>query len=149
MSHSTHTPGDGDLPTRPARVHDVACVEIEIDDWAAGKGWTSDGVFERAAGEPGALGAGVFTVRVGERTFTCLRVIDVDEDAGEDGILVEAYLEPGGRTVLFRRYNGRLWKLGPTRPPWDEALPEHRCLVIDGVVFVHWYDCLTDATGGG
>ena len=61
---------------------------------------------------------------------------------------MEAYLEKNGRTVLFRRYNGRKWKLGGERRPWDEAFPEHRRLVIEGVTYVHWYDCLTGLACG-
>lgn len=193
--------------TRKARVHDLACVEIEVDEWEPDKGWkanerttfgrltddevqwlaicrtvggerrlstfldetfqadwgkadprhlsdggrfleTHPGVFQRRNGDPGAIGAGIYSVCIGSRHFTCLRVIDVEEKPTEQGILVEAYVEETGRTVLFRRYNGRLWRLGNERPPWDEALPEQGRLTIDGVVFIHWYDCLTDLACG-
>jgi len=60
---------------------------------------------------------------------------------------VEAYLARSGRTVLFRRYNGRLWKT-KDKPPWDERFPDHNRVVINGVTFVHWYDCLTDLACG-
>lgn len=105
------------------------------------------GVFsqrERAAGE---AGVGMFTVRVGGRQFTCLRVIAVDPEQS-DGILMEVYLTREGRTVLCRRYNERSWGRERGRPPWDEALPDHQRLVIDGMTFVHWYDCLTGLTLG-
>jgi hypothetical protein len=96
----------------------------------------------------------MFRVRVGRRAFTCLRVFQVQDgqSAFERGILVEAYLTRSGRTVLFRRYNGRLWQIhrGSTcgGPPWDERLPEHARIVIDGATFVHWYDCLSGLACG-
>lgn len=101
------------------------------------------GVFalrERAAGE---IGAGMFAVHIGERQFTCLRVIDASPNPSErDATLIEAYLTEEGRTVLCRRYNARLWGSERGRAPWDEAFPDHQRFVVDGVAFVHWYDCL-------
>ena len=107
-----------------------------------------DGSFQQQNQSPEALGAGMYSLRIGDRKFTCLRVLDVEEEPAEEGILVEAFLTRQGRTVLFRRYNGRLWGKSHGRPPWDEALPDHARLVIDGVVFVHWYDCLTGLACG-
>lgn len=93
---------------------------------------------------------GVCEVTIGSHTFTCLRVIDVRPELNEKGILMEAYLTREGRTVLCRRYNGRLWKYGRKYAgddrPWDERFPDHNRIVIDGVTFVHWYDCLTGLT---
>jgi hypothetical protein len=107
----------------------------------------AEGLFAQQDAAPGEIGAGMFSVRIGNRCFTCLRVIDVDEKPREEQTLVEAYLTEDGRTVLFRRYNGRQWKLGERRP-WDEELPDHQRLVIDGTTFVHWYDCLTGLACG-
>jgi len=101
----------------------------------------------------GAQGTGTFRVQVGQRSFTCLRVLDLEGEPSEQGILMEAYLTRSGRTVLARRYNGRLWKVDPKgdakkRRPWDERLPSAPRLVIGGATFVHWYDCLSDAACG-
>jgi hypothetical protein len=98
-------------------------------------------------------GIGVCQVAIGGRSFTCLRVLDVGPVISEDGILMEGYLTREGRTVLCRRYNGRQWHRAPgsahaQEPPWDERFPEHRRIVIDGVTFVHWYDCLSDRACG-
>lgn len=94
------------------------------------------------------IGAGFYSVRIGENEFTCLRVLELTTapSPSEEGILVEAYLTAEGRTVLFRRYNGRRWRVGRGEPydkPWDEQLPRAARLVINDVTFVHWYDCLT------
>ncbi len=196
---------------RAASVHDLDCVEIEVDEWpvakSSGRGpaqwvmfgrvtdeavqWLAtmriaegkrdlytflDEGFDEDWGEaprkledrgvyvpqrdgslkrrrrratPEATGAGVFRVSVGGSASTCLRVLDVGDAPSETGTLVEAYVNRKGRTVLFRRYNGRLWAVGKGAgydgPPWDERLPDHQRIVIDGATFVHWYDCVTDA----
>jgi len=117
-----------------------------------------DGGF-RIAGGPDktvhdVLAQGMFRVTVGERRFTCLRVIDLRTGVGGSGqlereILSESFYTRRDRLVLFRRYNGRLWAIdraGRGGRPWDEQLPDHARLVIDGAVFVHWYDCLTDVS---
>jgi hypothetical protein len=92
-----------------------------------------DGSYKITAGQ--CLGAGVYDVTVGGRTFLCLRVLDMTPDGGE---LVEACVEGGGRTVLFRRYDSRYYRGG------DLVLqyPDNRRIVIDGVVYVH-----SDCTG--
>ncbi len=68
-------------------------------------------------GASGALGAGMFTVKVGEKQFRCLRVLDVQEGPSEERELFEAHVTRSGRTVLARRYNGRRWKTGEGKPP--------------------------------
>ncbi len=101
------------------------------------------------------FGAGMFRVRVGQRSFTCLRVIDIAIRTSprqvsqlEREILAESYYTQSDRLVLFRRHNGRLWKTQRKGPyagtAWDQRLPDNARLVINGATFVHWYDCLTD-----
>jgi len=94
-------------------------------------------------------------VKIAQRTFTCLRVFDIERlyDVPErNSILAEAYLTRSGRTVLFRRYNARLWALHPEStydgPPWDERFPQNTVIVINGITFVHWYDVLSDLACG-
>jgi hypothetical protein len=41
-----------------------------------------------------------------------------------------------------------LWNVKDGKPTWDERLPDAARLVINGIVYVHWYDCLTDTTMG-
>lgn len=100
-------------------------------------------VFSRRADQPDSSVVGVWVVTVGERAFRCLRVIDVGP-VSEEEVLIEAFVDERGRTVLARRYNGRLWAQSRYKTPWDERLPDALRIVIDGVTFVHWYDCLTD-----
>lgn len=193
--------------TRPAEIHGVSGVEVEVREWAPQAGWsdrdrtvygrlTKDkvewlavsrldggkrilrsylddgfeadwGSGERALEDRGQLqelrdgslrlkrrtagvvGAGMFSVQIGSRrACTCLRVIDTSGEPDEGGELVEAYLNRAGRTVLFRRYNGLRWRTKDGDPTWLEKLPGHAQLVVNGVTFVHWYDCLTHTALG-
>lgn len=55
---------------------------------------------------------------------------------------METFIDRSGRTVLLRRYNGRLWA-GAGAREWDRELPGNEVLTVEGVKYVHWYDCLT------
>ena len=115
----------------------------------------SDGALTKNPDAPQVFSHGLYTVRIGDRTFECMRVFDIDEDASERAVLVMAYVTRAGRTVLFRRFNGNLWGKRE-KPPhswgvemtWEEDLPHTDRLVIDGVKYVHHYDSLTDAACG-
>jgi len=199
---------------RPARIHDLDCVEVEVEEWPVAESSTrgpahwlmygrltddkaqwlasmrvadgkrvlytfldegfdedwgeaprrmedrgayvkqQDGSFKRRRGRvsPEGIGAGMFRVQIAQRSFTCLRVLDGGLAPSETETLVEAYVNKKGRTVLFRRYNGRLWAIGGGSGydglPWDQRFPDHQRIVIDRVTFVHWYDCLTDIACG-
>jgi hypothetical protein len=114
-------------------------------------------------GGPGRLGdelaAGMFTVAIGPRSFTCLRTLSLDtvslaKQSLERQAMAEHFYAETGKLVLFRRYNGRTWKAHRTAPPgrsgqtWDQRLPDNQRLRIDNALFVHWYDCLTDVSLG-
>lgn len=104
-----------------------------------------DGSFKQQLQSIDAPGAGLCKVQVGNRGFTCLRVYDIKSEPTDQGTLMEAYLTQEGRTVLCRRYNGTRWQRAGDSSvlPWDEELPDADQLTVDGVTFVHWYDCLT------
>ncbi len=131
---------------------------------AGGLTVNKDGTFTLAV-PPGnssnlTLAAGMFRVGVGDKRVTCLRVIDLlaktsslrHRVALERETLAESFYTRQGQVILFRRYNGRLWRAQKKSPyggrPWDERFPGHARLVINGAVFVHWYDCLTDVACG-
>jgi hypothetical protein len=98
------------------------------------------------------LGDGLWRVRVGEREFECMRLLDVDPGSGTRGTLMEGYVDRNGRTVLCRRYNGTDWRRPSDPPPdwrpWDLRLPSAARLQVDGVTYVHWYDCLSASACG-
>ncbi|NKB66042.1 MAG: sigma-70 family RNA polymerase sigma factor [Candidatus Latescibacteria bacterium] len=115
----------------------------------------ADGSFSRRTDVPAIMGAGVFEVHVGAQHFTCLRVFDVEKEATERDVMVEAYITREGRSILFRRYNGDRWAKGDAPPhnfgselTWSEDLPHANRLIIDGVTYVHHYDNLTDVACG-
>ena len=81
-------------------------------------------------------GAGVYTVTVGKKSFACLRVLDLAV-ADESEEIGEAFVEPGGRTILYRQYRGRA--LDPDWAAWHDAHPEDK-LVVDGALFLR-RDC--------
>ena len=114
-----------------------------------------DGSFARQADAAQITGAGVFDVQIGRQHFTCLRVFEIEKEATERDVMIEAYITQAGRTVLFRRYNGNRWAKRDAPPhnwgeemTWEEDLPHTDRKVIDGVTYVHYYDNLTDAACG-
>ena len=96
-----------------------------------------DGSYRTTDGK--GIGAGSYDVTIGARTFHCLRVWDTGESGpSESEELSEAYIEPGGRVVLFREYWGR--RMGKGDTDWAEKYPNNIHIVIDGCVYVHC-DC--------
>lgn len=183
------------VATVPARIHQVDCVEIWVNEWSAWKDWPiwftpgfvygkiepdetrwiavikknedakvfdtfadegfeddwggcgkrklyddgryqlqADGSYRITDGK--GLGAGVYDVTVGGNTFCCLRVLDLDLSVPEDGELVEAYVECGGRTVFFRRYDGRFYRGSDL----VRKYPNNALIMINDIVYVHC-DC--------
>lgn len=90
----------------------------------------SDGSYKLTNGQ--GFGAGTYHVTIGENTFHCLRVIDVDISEEHGGELCEVYVEKGGRTVFFRRYDGRY-----LRGDLLKKFPNNRRIVINDIVYVH------------
>lgn len=82
------------------------------------------------------LGAGTYDVTIGERTFTCLRVLDVDISEPHGGELAEVFIESGGRTVFFRRYDGQHLR----GHDLVKKFPHNRRIVINDTTYVH-ADC--------
>ncbi len=58
------------------------------------------------------------------------------------GIVSEQYLDRGGRTVLWRRFNRDDWAIDRYGKKWSEMLPENEQITVNGQTYVHWYDCL-------
>jgi hypothetical protein len=92
-------------------------------------------------------GAGVYSVTVGRNNFTCLRVIDLDKN-DESTEFGEAFVEPGGRTILYRQYRGRA--MNNDWQEWRDTHPGAE-IRVDDALYMH-RDCsgrahtqLTDA----
>lgn len=108
-------------------------------------GWSekTDGHFSRDAQCPAMFADGVFAVHVGKRTFTCTRVVEMEQRATELDVIVLAYVADDGRTLLFRRYDGNRRVPRDESRNRDELLPQADRIVIDGMTFVHSYDYLS------
>jgi len=86
---------------------------------------------------------GRYTLTLGSKVYDTVRLVDIE--LGKNGIMLcEYYLDQNGRTILWRRFNHDCWALERYKKKWSELLPENERLYVNGEMFVHWYDCLTD-----
>ncbi len=83
---------------------------------------------------------GRYTLTLGEKIYDtdCIMMIY------EDGALTEQYVDEGGRTILWRRFNRDDWAIERYGKPWHELLPENERITVNGEMYVHWYDCVTE-----
>ena len=106
------------------------------------------GRLERADGTPEQFADGVYSVRLGETTFRCTRLVEMPLSPAEWDVVIVAYVDASGRTVLFRRYDDDRRKVPGESRPRREILAHAERLVIDGNTYVHSYDYLTSAACG-
>ncbi len=85
---------------------------------------------------------GRYTVTINGRTYDTVCVMDAY--TYNDGVVSEQYLDRNGRTILWRRFNRDDWAQTRYGKPWHEILPENERIKVNGVTYVHWYDCITD-----
>jgi RNA polymerase sigma factor (sigma-70 family) len=85
---------------------------------------------------------GRYTVIIGGKEYDCICVIDIE--TYNTGVLSEQFIDSNGRTVLWRRFNRDDWKQKTYKQPWSEKLPNNERLTVNGSLYVHWYDCITD-----
>ncbi len=94
---------------------------------------------------------GVSRVTVGDRSWTCLKVVMADQRCKSPKraptILAEWYVAKNGRTVFFRRYNGPHFT-SPDKPTSFESLKGNLEVRWHGVTFRHAYDCIPDIALG-
>ncbi|MBI3948516.1 MAG: hypothetical protein HY321_21565 [Armatimonadetes bacterium] len=105
------------------------------------------------------LAVGHNAVCIGDRTFECLRAVDIwrDREHPDADDLVDAYLTRDGRTALIRRFRTaeQLARerqcedehpdMGEPACPAGEELATMARLRYNGVDFHHWADVLTSA----
>ena len=85
---------------------------------------------------------GRYTITIGGKIYDCLCVIDVE--TYNSGVLSEQFIDANGRTVLWRRFNHDNWNHKTYKQPWSKKLPDNEQLTVNGELYVHWYDCITD-----
>lgn len=87
---------------------------------------------------------GRYTVTINSRSYDTVCVMDID--CYNDAVASEQYVDQNGRTVLWRRFNRDDWAIDRFADGklWHEFLPDNDRLSVNGVTYVHWYDCITD-----
>ena len=68
----------------------------------------------------------------------------IDAGTYNESILSEQFIDKNGRTILWRRFNQNNWAYERYGKLWSEALPDNERLTVNGEVYVHWYDCVSD-----
>ena len=84
---------------------------------------------------------GKYTVEINGKEYDTINLFNCDN---KHGIAVESYIDNNGRTVLWRRYNRNDWCFDKIGQLWSEKLPESKQIKINGELYVHYYDCISD-----
>ncbi len=100
--------------------------------------------------EDTASGAGVFSVSIGERHFTCLRVLELGIPLeSHDTHQTVSYVTEVGRTVLVRHFcHPEKTLLDDNGKPENVVVDNDHQLVVDRVTFAHWYDSFSNLAFG-
>ncbi len=85
---------------------------------------------------------GRYKVTINGKSYDTVCVMDIN--ACGCGVLSEQFLDRNGRTILWRRFNRDDWAIDRYQKKWSELLPENERLMVDGIPYVQWYDCITD-----
>lgn len=85
---------------------------------------------------------GRYTVTIGGKAYDTVCVMDIETYNG--GVVSEQFLDKNGRTILWRRFNRDDRDMERHNRKWSELLPENERITVNGQIYVHWYDCITD-----
>lgn len=85
---------------------------------------------------------GRYTVEICGKTYDTICLMNIGHF--DNCLAIEQYIDPNGRTVLWRRFNKNDWAYKRYNKTWEEMLPDNEKLIINGETFVHWFDCITD-----
>lgn len=97
-----------------------------------------EGVEASAGMKPAACGA--CTLRIGAESFVCLRMIQLEgRVSASTAPLTLGYIREDGRTLLVRHY---------CHPGAADPVDDTARLIVDGQVYVHWFDCLSNLALG-
>ena len=87
-------------------------------------------------------GIGRYTITIGGKSYDTVCVMDIE--TYNCGIVSEQFLDQNGKTILWRRFNRDDWAIDRYKKKWSEQLPDNEQLIINGITYVHWYDCITE-----
>lgn len=127
-----------------------------LNNWGFGENNCGNEIYIRAKGDITRNGSeircsdkkylldvvGRYKVTIGEREFDTICIVDVD--TYNPGVMSEQYLDQNGRTILWRRFNHDDWAFERYGQKWSEKLPDNERLTVNGELYVHWYDCVTN-----
>ena len=82
-------------------------------------------------------------VTIDGKTYDTVQLVDI-QSVGGSYMMSEYYLDKDGRTVLWRRFNRDDWAWSRYGKKWTEMLPDSERTTVNGEIYVHWYDCVTD-----
>ncbi len=85
---------------------------------------------------------GRYTVTINGKSYDTVCVMDIE--TYNTGVVSEQFLDKNGKTILWRRFNRNDWAFDRYGQLWSEILPENERLIINGQIYVQWYDCVTD-----
>ncbi len=85
---------------------------------------------------------GRYEVKIGGKVYDTICVMDIETYDGS--VVSEQYLDKNGRTILWRRFNRNDWAKDRYKKNWTDILPDNERITVNGEVYVHWYDCITD-----
>ena len=85
---------------------------------------------------------GRYAVTINGKRWDTICLIDLE--AYNTGTCAEQFIDQAGRTVLWRRFNDNNWHSERYGMSWTEKLPDNQRLSVNGEVYVHWYDCITE-----
>ena len=84
---------------------------------------------------------GRYKIEINGKTYDTVGVMDIE--TYDKGIATEQFIDRNGRTILWRRFNSNDWRVNDGRL-WTERLPQNKRYIINGQIYVHWYDCISD-----
>lgn len=84
---------------------------------------------------------GRYKIEINGKTYDTVGVMDIE--TYDKGIATEQFIDRNGRTILWRRFNSNDWHVNDGRL-WTERLPQNERYIINGQIYVHWYDCISD-----
>ena len=93
---------------------------------------------------------GRYNIEINGKTYDTVCFMDINRY--NPGVLAEQYIDQNGKTVLWRRFNKNDWKYKRYNEHynfsgdklWNEMFPDNEQVTVNGEVYVHWYDCITD-----
>ncbi|QQY79280.1 RNA polymerase sigma factor (sigma-70 family) [Keratinibaculum paraultunense] len=82
---------------------------------------------------------GRYLVKIGNKEYDTIRQIYFNSH----NELVENYINTEGKVVLFRRFNRFDWRYKKGYDQlWTDMFPYSDRIILNGDIYVHWYNCL-------